>query len=107
MWKGSSQEQRTNELMSDIQDLLHATTINLETIKVQAASLPDQTIIPDIDYFKYLVRDAQEILRDRPEHHLNYLITKQIQEEEENIRRERLTDYEEKIYDQRRIVSDK
>lgn len=38
---------------------------------------------------------------------MGYLITKQIQEEEERVRRERLADYEEKIYDQRRIISDK
>ena len=94
-------------MFSDVHDLLHATTINLDTIKVQTASLPDQTILPDIDYFKGLIRDAQEVLKERPEQHLDYLITKQIQEEEENVRRERLTDYEEKIYDQRRIVADK
>ena len=38
---------------------------------------------------------------------MGYLITRQIQEEEERVRRERLADYEEKIYDQRRIISDK
>ncbi len=38
---------------------------------------------------------------------MGFLITKQIQEEEERVRRERLVDYEEKIFDQRRIISDK
>lgn len=35
------------------------------------------------------------------------MITRQIQEEEERVRRERLTEYEEKIYDQKRIITDK
>jgi hypothetical protein len=38
---------------------------------------------------------------------MGFLITRQIQEEEERVRRERLVDYEEKIFDQRRIISDK
>ena len=38
---------------------------------------------------------------------MNYLITRQIQEEEGRVRRERLVEYEEKIYDQKRIITDK
>ena len=38
---------------------------------------------------------------------MSYLITRQIQEEEARVRRERLVEYEEKIYDQKRIITDK
>ena len=38
---------------------------------------------------------------------MNYLIIKQIQDEESRVRRERLVEYEEKIYDQKRIIGDK
>lgn len=35
------------------------------------------------------------------------MITEQIKQEEAKVRRERLVEYEEKIYDQRRLISDK
>lgn len=38
---------------------------------------------------------------------MEYLITEQIKEEEAKVRRERLVEYEDKIYDQRRLIADK
>lgn len=51
--------------------------------------------------------ELKKLLEERSSLRLNYLITEQIKEEEAKVRRERLAEYEEKILDQRRLISDK
>ena len=53
------------------------------------------------------LNELQKLLDERSTLRLNYLITEQIKEEEAKVRRERLAEYEEKILDQRRLISDK
>lgn len=95
-----------HELHDDIKDVLHATSINMQALIVEAKDY-DSTLQQEFEYLQDMLHNLQNILEQRPALHMNFLITKQIQEEEEKVRRERLMEYEEKIYDQRRIISDK
>lgn len=51
--------------------------------------------------------NIQRLFEERGNLRLECLITEQIKEEQAKVRRERLVQYEEKIYDQRRLISDK
>ena len=99
-------ERKTAELTEDINDVLHAANINFQALIVEAKQL-HSTLPNEFSYLHSLLVSMQKLMGERSQLHMGYLITKQIQEEEERVRRERLSDYEEKIYDQRRIISDK
>ena len=99
-------ERKTSELTEDIKDILHAADINFQALIVEAEPL-HSALPSEFTYLNSLLKSLQTLLEQRPHLHMGYLITRQIQEEEERVRRERLADYEEKIYDQRRIISDK
>ena len=73
--------------------MLHAAKLNLDTVSLELAGLPEAPLLSETNYLKGLLHNLQEVLSTRSENHLDYLITRQIQEEEENVRRERLTDY--------------
>ncbi len=86
--------------------MLHAAQINLQATMGESGQV--QPCLPsEFAYLHSLLLALQRLIEERPQLQMGFLITRVIQEEEGRVRRERLADYEDKIYDQRRIISDK
>lgn len=87
--------------------MVHLAGLNLGALVVEAGSKGCGSLSGEFHYLLELLASLEGLLRERPQLHMGFLITRQIQQEEEAVRTERLADYEEKIYDQRRIIADK
>lgn len=101
--------ERKLELLTDeVHDIFHAARLNIEALGVQMTHKNTPTNLQSVlENCRASLTDLEGLLQERGTLRLNYLITEQIKEEEAKVRRERLSDYEEKILDQRRLISDK
>jgi hypothetical protein len=95
-------------LTDEINDIFHATALNLSALAVQLEPYADSRLLQGtLSQCQSQFQSVGELFKERANLRLQFLITEQIKEEEAKVRRERLSEYEEKIYDQRRLISDK
>jgi hypothetical protein len=101
-------EKRVEALSDEITDIFHATALNLSALGVQLEPFADSTLLQGaLAQCQAEFGTVQDLFHERANLRLQFLITQQIKQEEAKVRRERLVEYEEKIYDQRRLISDK
>jgi hypothetical protein len=71
-------ERKSSEINDDIKDILHAADINFQALIVEAKPL-HPALPEEFAYLHSLLRSLQNLLDERPQLHMGYLITRQIQ----------------------------
>ena len=71
-------ESKGAELISDIQDVLHAASLNLKAICSETAQYPLNSIHEEFSYTEQLLQSLKLLVDSRSDHFLGYMITRQI-----------------------------
>lgn len=58
-------ERKSAELIEDIQDILHATSINLTAVCAEAAQPPINTLHREFDYTQRLLETVKQFINSR------------------------------------------
>ena len=77
--------------------MVHAAELNLGALVVEAGSKGCGALSAEFHYLLDLLANLERLLQQRPHLHMGFLITRQIQQQEEAVRTEHIADYEEKI----------
>lgn len=80
-------QRKSGELTSDLEDILHAASLNLQALLTEVSHPSINCLQEEFTYLSSLLVMVQKFVSDRAPIFLNYLITKQIQEEEARVRR--------------------
>lgn len=87
-------EKRVEALTDEINDIFHATALNLSALGVQLEPFADSTLLQGaLAQCQTEFETVKDLFQQRGNLRLQFLITEQIKQEEAKVRRERLVEY--------------
>lgn len=87
-------EKRVEGLTDEINDIFHATALNLSALGVQLEPFGESRLLRGaLAQCQAEFATVQDLFRERASLRLQFLITEQIKQEEAKVRRERLAEY--------------